>query len=67
MIYVTITVKYWLIVSLFSISSGELIEKHEIRYKNEVACYQAMESYPMQKGILIEAECVERNLQRAYR
>lgn len=67
MIYVTTTVKYWLIVSLFSTTTGELVERHEIRYKNEVACYQAMEAYPYAKNILLEAECVERNFQRAYK
>jgi len=67
MIYVTTTAKYWLIVSLFSLSSGELIEKHEIRYETAVACYKAMEGYPYNKDILVETECVERNIQRAYR
>jgi len=64
MIYVTTTIKYWLIITMFA-ANGEVVERHEIRYKNEVACYQAMDSYPS-NGLSYQAECVGRNIERGY-
>ena len=58
-------IKYWLIV-LF-IQNGEVVERHEIRYKNEVACYLAMEQVPMKPGLVMQAECVERKVEYGYR
>ena len=58
-------IKYWLIV-LF-IQNGEIVERHEIRYKNEVACYLAMERFPTKPDTVLQAECVERTVERAYR
>lgn len=57
--------KYWLIVLL--IQNGEVVERHEIRYKNEVACYLAMEPYKVPYGYIMQAACVERKPERAYR
>lgn len=58
-------VKYWLIVLL--IQNGEIVERHEIRYKNEVACYLAMDKFPVKPDLVLQAECVERSVERAYR
>ena len=50
--------KYWLIITLFY--NGEVVERHEIRYKNEVACYLAMDPYKVPYGYIMQAECVEK-------
>lgn len=63
--YIVLMIKYWLIILL--IQNGEVVERHEIRYKNEVACYLAMEQFPMKPGLVLQAQCVERNVERAYR
>ena len=57
--YSDFMIKYWLIISVFSIN-GEVIERHEFRYKNEVACYLAMEKYES-NGRTYQAECVARD------
>jgi hypothetical protein len=57
-------IKYWLIVWL--IQNGEIVEIHEYRYKNAVSCYQAMDRQPVPKGMILQAQCEERLVQRAY-
>jgi hypothetical protein len=57
-------IKFWLIITVFT-ANGELVEKHEFRYKNEVACYLAMEKY-QSNGLIYQAQCVERVVQRGY-
>lgn len=50
--------KYWLIITLFY--NGQVVERHEIRYKNEASCYMAMEPYQVPYGYVMMMECIEK-------
>ena len=49
-------IKFWLIINIFV--NGELVEKHQIRYKNATSCYLAMDSYPAKPGTILQADCL---------
>ena len=49
-------IKFWLIINIFV--NGQLVEKHQIRYKNATSCYLAMDSYPAKPGTILQADCL---------